>query len=338
MWTEKKLDELLTTPSQGLIEDIKKIKGDIIILGAGGKMGPSLAILAKNAIQAAGIEKRVIAVSRFSDPIAVKLLHDNGVETISADLLQKGALDKLPDVENVIFMAGRKFGTGADACRTWAMNAWLPSITAERYKNSNIVAFSSGNLYPIVDLSTGGATEKTAPGPIGEYPMSVLARERVFEYAAVEYGTPVLLYRLNYAVDLRYGVLFDIANKVLREEPVSLSATCFNCIWQGDANEIAIRSLLCAEAPAAILNVTGPETLSVRTTALQFGEIFGKKVTFVGEESTSAYISNSQKCCELFGYPTVSAKKLIEWQAEYILSGERTLDKPTHFEERKGSY
>lgn len=338
MWTEKKLDELLTTPSQGLVDDMKNIKGDIIILGAGGKMGPTLAILAKNAAAAAGIDKKIIAVSRFSDPIAVKLLNDNGVETISADLMRHGALDELPDCDNVIFMAGRKFGTEGDACRTWAMNAWLPSITAERYKNSSITVFSSGNLYPIVKLASGGSSEKDPVGPIGEYPMSVLARERVFEYAAAEYGTRVLLFRLSYAIDLRYGVLFDIANRVINDQPVSLSATCFNCIWQGDANEAAIRSLTLADAPAAKLNVSGPETLSVRAAANRFGEIFGKEVKFTGEESDSAYISNCQKAHKLFGYPHVSAETLIDWQAEYILSGGRTLDKPTHFEERKGKY
>ncbi len=329
---------MLTTPSPALIEDMKKIKGDIIILGAGGKMGPTLSILAKKASEKAKVSRKVIAVSRFSDPIAVKLLKDNGVETISCDLMKPGALNTLPDAENVIFMAGRKFGTGADACRTWAMNAWLPSITAERYRNSNIVVFSSGNLYPIVDLSTGGSRECDPIGPIGEYPMSVLARERVFEYAASEYKTRVLMFRLSYAIDLRYGVLFDIANKIINDQPVSLSATCFNCVWQGYANEAAIRSLTLADSPAQYLNVTGPEILSVRTTALEFGRIFGKEVKFTGEESTSAYISNSQKACDLFGYPSVTARQLIEWQAQYILSGERTLDKPTHFEERKGSY
>jgi nucleoside-diphosphate-sugar epimerase len=235
-------------------------------------------------------------------------------------------------------MAGRKFGTGADACRTWALNAWLPSITAERYRGAAVVAFSSGNIYPLVDLSTGGSRECDPVGPIGEYPMSVLARERVFEYAASEYGTRVLLFRLSYAIDLRYGVLFDIASKVLHGQPVSLSATCFNCVWQGYANEAAIRSLTLADAPAQYLNVTGPEILSVRATALAFGEIFGREVTFTGEEAPSAYISNSQKACALLGYPSVTAGQLIRWQAEYLLCGGRTLDKPTHFEERKGSY
>lgn len=338
MFNEQKLDKMLTTPSARLIEDVKKIKGDVIILGAGGKMGPSLAILAKRAFESAGMNNRVIAVSRFSDPIAVKLLESNNIEIIPCDLMKKGALDTLPDCENVIFMAGRKFGTGTDSAKTWAMNAWLPSLTAERYKNSNIVVFSSGNIYPIVKLSGGGATENTPVGPIGEYTQSVLAREKVFEYASVEYGTRVLIYRLNYAVDLRYGVLFDIASKVYAGEPVSLSATCFNCIWQGDANEAAIRSLLYASSPISYLNITGPETLSVRATALEFGKLFDKEVTFTGEESDSAYISNASLATKLFGYPTYSAKQLIEWQAEWIKSGNRTLNKPTHFEERKGQY
>ena len=210
MWTEEKINEMLTTPSAKLIDDVKKIKGDIMVLGAGGKMGPTLCILAKNAIRAAGIEKRVIAVSRFSDPVALELLHSNGVETISADLLDRDSLDALPEVENVIFMAGRKFGTdGGTEYLTWAMNATLPALVAYKFKKSNIVVFSSGNIYPIVPLSHGGCSESEKVAPIGEYAQSVLARERAFEYAAKEYGTKVFIYRLNFAVDLRYGVIFD---------------------------------------------------------------------------------------------------------------------------------
>jgi len=338
MWTEEKLDKMLTTPSSALIEDIKKIKGDIMILGAGGKMGPTLALLAKNAIKAANIDKKVIAVSRFSDPMAVKLLKENDIEMISCDLMSDGALDKLPDAENIIYMAGKKFGTSANSAPTWAMNAWLPSLTAIRFRKSNIVVFSSGNIFPILPLSFCGATEEVIPEPIGEYAQSVFAREKVFEYASLEYGTNVLLYRLCYAVDLRYGVLFDIANKVYSGQPVSLDSTTFSCIWQGSANEIAIRSLLHAKAPAEKMVVTGPETLSVKQTALQFGKLFNKEVKFVGQEYDSSYSFNASKCSATFGYPSVSAGELIKWQAEWILDGCRTLDKPTHFEERGGKY
>ena len=270
MWTEEKLNEMLTTPSANLIEDVKKIKGDIMVLGAGGKMGPTLCILAKNAIRAAGIEKKVIAVSRFSDPVALDLLHSNGVETISADLLDRDNLEALPEVENIIFMAGRKFGTdGGTEYLTWAMNATLPALVAYKFKKSNIVVFSSGNIYPIVPLSHGGCSENEKVAPIGEYAQSVLARERAFEYAAKEYGTKVFIYRLNFAVDLRYGVIFDCAKKIIDGTPISLTTPCFNFIWQGSANEIAIRGLLHCESPMRIMNVTGPETVSIKETSIK---------------------------------------------------------------------
>ena len=339
MWTEEKLNEMLTTPSAKLIEDVAKIKGDIMVLGAGGKMGPTLCLLAKNAIKKAGIEKRVIAVSRFSDPIALKLLHDNGVETISADLLDHESLEALPEVENVIFMAGRKFGTdGGTEYLTWAMNATLPAFVAYKFRKSNIVVFSSGNIYPIVPLSKGGCTEDDKVVPVGEYPMSVLARERAFEYAAQQYGTKVFIYRLNFAVDLRYGVLFDCAKKIMDGTPISLATPCFNFIWQGSANEIAIRGLLHCESPMKIMNVTGPETVSIKQASIKLGKYLGKEPVFEGEEGNTAYLNNAGRAMETFGYPEVSAETLIKWQAEYILDGGRVIDKPTHFEERKGSY
>ena len=338
MWTEEKLNELLATPSDKLVEDIAKIKGDIMVLGAGGKMGPTLCILAKNAIKKAGIEKRVIAVSRFSDPIALELLHSNGVETISADLLDHDSLEALPEVENVIYMAGRKFGTDGQEWKTWAMNATLPAFVAEKFKNSTIVVFSSGNLYPIIPLSDGGCTEADRPGPIGEYPMSVLARERAFEYGAHKYGTKVFIYRLNFAVDLRYGVLYDMADRIMRGEPIGIATPCLNCMWQGSANEIAIRGLLHAESPAKIMNVTGPETVSIKKAAIQLGKYLGKEPIFADEPGTDAYLSDAGEAIETFGYPSVSMRTLIRWQAEWILDGGRALGKPTHFEERKGSY
>ena len=338
MWTEQMLDERLATPSPALIEDMKKLKGDIVILGAGGKMGPTMCLLAKNAIEAAGLHKKVYAVSRFSDPVATKLLQDNGIEIHSVDLMEPGAMSRVPDAENVIYMAGRKFGTNGQEPFTWAMNAWLPALVAERYKKSGIVVFSSGNLYPIVRISSGGVTEEVKPEPIGEYAMSCLARERCFEYGALQYGTKVLLYRLNYAVDLRYGVLYDIASKIYKGETLAVNNPCFNCIWQGDANEIALRSLLYTESPAAKLNVTGPEIVSTRWAAREFARLFGVEAKLEGEELDDAYLNNSAKCMALFGYPSVSLKTMIEWQAEWIAEGGRALNKPTHFEERKGKY
>lgn len=338
MWTEEKLDALLTEPSDALVEDIKKIKGDIMVLGAGGKMGPTLCLLAKKAIEKAGIEKRVIAVSRFTDAIATELLHKNNVETISCDLLDKEKLYALPEVENVIYMAGRKFGTDGSEWLTWAMNSTLPAFVADKFKKSNIVVFSSGNIYPIVPLSSGGCKETDKIGPIGEYTMSCLARERAFEYAANKYGTNVFIYRLNFAVDLRYGVLYDMAERIMKGEPISITTPCLNCIWQGSANEIAIRSLLHAASPMKIMNVTGPETVSIKKAAIELGKHLGKEPIFEGTEGTDAYLSDASEAMETFGYPSVSMKTLIKWQAEWILDGGRGLGKPTHFEERKGSY
>lgn len=338
MWTEEKLDTLLTTPSDALVEDVKKIKGDIMVLGAGGKMGPTLCILAKNAVEKAGVQKRVIAVSRFTDPIATELLHKNNVETISCDLLNTEQLRALPETENIIYMAGRKFGTDGSEWKTWAMNATLPAFVAEKFQKSNIVVFSSGNIYPIVPLSGGGCSEEDKVGPIGEYTMSCLARERAFEYAANHYGTKIFMYRLNFAVDLRYGVLYDMADRIMKGEPISIATPVLNCIWQGSANEIAIRGLLHAESPAKIMNVTGPETVSIQKAAKMLGKILGKEPIFEGEPGNDAYLNDSAEAMETFGYPAVSIRTLIRWQAEWILDGGRALGKPTHFEERKGSY
>ena len=338
LWTEDKLNKLLATPSDALVEDIKKIKGDIMVLGAGGKMGPSLCLLAKNAINKAGISKKVYAVSRGSDKIATELMQQNGIEVIACDLLDKEKLYALPEVENIIYMAGRKFGTDGNEWQTWAMNSTLPAFVADKFKKSSIVVFSSGNIYPIVPLSSGGCTEEDKVGPNGEYAMSCLARERAFEYAANTYGTKIFTYRLNFAVDLRYGVIFDVANKILNGEPINLSTPCFNFIWQGSANEYAIRGLLHATAPATIMNITGPEIVSIKKMAIKLGGYLGKEPIFENECGTDAYLNDASKAMEVFGYPSVSAETLIRWQAEWLLDGGRTLDKPTHFEERKGSY
>ena len=338
MWTEEKLDQLLTTPSEKLAIDMKTLDGDIMILGAGGKMGPTLSILAKNAAREAGVKKRVIAVSRFSDPIVVDLLKKSGVEMISADLLTPGALEAMPDVENIIFMAGKKFGTDGNEYATWAMNTWLPSRVAERFQRSRIVVFSSGNLYPKVPVGGGGATEQTHTEPVGEYCMSCQGRERMFEYAAKTFGTRVAVFRLNYAVDLRYGVLYDMAKNILDGQPIRETTPSFNCIWQGDANEAAIRLLQYASSDVFYLNVTGPETAGVRETAQKLGKLLGKEPTFTGTPADTAYLSNAGKMFHLFGYPRVPLETLIEWQAQGILDGGRALGKPTHFEERKGSY
>ncbi len=337
-WNEELLGERLTTPSPRLVEDMKKVSGDILVLGAGGKMGPTLCVLAQKALRLAGNEAKVIAVSRFSDPIAVTELQSAGVELISADLMADGALETLPDAPNVVYMAGRKFGTQGQEALTWAMNATLPALVARRFRTSRIVVFSTGNVYPQVALHSGGATEETAPSPTGEYAMSCLARERAFEYAAQAYGTSIALYRLNYAIDLRYGVLHDLCSFIMRDVPVPLNMPVFNCIWQGDACEAALRLLLYASPEVFRLNVTGPEMVSVRAAATKLATLLGKPVTFSGEEDVRAQVVNAQKMCALIGYPSVSLDTLMRWQAEWILSGGRALNKPTHFEEKEGTF
>lgn len=338
-WNEEVLNEMLSTPSQALIADVAQMDGDIMILGAGGKMGPDMCVLAARAVKVAGLEKKVYAVSRFSDPNVSKRLKEEGVTVIAADLTADGVLEQLPDCENIVFMAGRKFGTNGKEYLTWGMNAGLPTLVARRFRNAKIVAFSSGNLYPKVPTGSGGATEDTAPNPVGEYPMSCLARERAFEYAARTYGTSVCIMRLNYAIDLRYGVLHDIAQTILAGKPVDLAAMpSFNCIWQKDANEAALRLLLHTSPDVNIVNVTGPETAGVKRTAEQLAKGLNKPVAFVGEEAPTAYLNNAGKMFTLFGYPTVCLDTLIRWQAQWLNCGGRSLGKPTHFEERNGNY
>nr|MBQ4319899.1 NAD-dependent epimerase/dehydratase family protein [Clostridia bacterium] len=337
-WTEEKLNEMLCTPSDALVADIAKIEGDILVLGASGKMGPTLCMLAKNAIDKAGIAKKVYAVARFSDKESEKLLRDNGVETITCDLSNTQQLAALPDCKNIIYMAGRKFGTDGNEWQTWGMNSLVPAFVVDRFRDANYVVFSSGNIYPKTNISLGGCSEKMPTGPIGEYAESCLARERTFEYGANTFGAKVFMYRLNYAVDLRYGVIYDIAKKIMEGTPISLSMPTFNCVWQGYANEVAIRGLLHCENPVNIMNVTGPETVSVKKTALTLASMLGKEAIIVDEPSDTALLSDSAKCMETFGYPTVSVNTLIKWQAEWIIDGGRALGKPTHFEERNGKF
>lgn len=328
----------LLQPSDDLIADIAKLEGDILILGAGGKMGPALAKLAKQAIDKAGVNKKVIGVSRFSEPGLQDELNREGIETISADLLDDHELQALPDVKNVLYLAGTKFGTAGKESFTWAMNAYLPGRVAEKYKNSNIVVFSSGNIYHLTAVILGGATEDRLPEPVGEYAQSCLGRERVFQYSSLKYNTPILIYRLNYANDVSYGVLLEIAKTVKEKKPVDLSMGNVNVIWQGDANEIAIKALHHCSVPSKILNVTGPEIVSVRWLAEQFGKMFGQKPEFINEEQSTALLSNAAESFRLFGYPKTPLKQIMELLVEWINQGGKTINKPTHFQERKGQF
>lgn len=336
--SEQELDDLLSRPSPADCEWIAALDGDLIILGAGGKMGPTLARRARRAAEEAGVQRRVIAVSRYSSPDARQKLEQWGVETISIDLLEREQLARLPDVPNVIYMAARKFGSTGSEYLTWGMNAWLPGIVSERYRHSRIVAMSSGNIYPLLPVYGGGAAENTPLVPMGEYGQSVLARERIFEFFSARYGTPVVNVRLNYAVELRYGVLSDIGTAVFERRPVDVSMGNVNVIWQGDANSIVLRSLMLCSSPPTALNLTGPETLSVRAIARRFGEHFGVEPAFTGQESDTALLNNASRCHRLFGYPSVTVEQLIEWTASWIGMGGATHGKPTKFTVRDGKF
>jgi hypothetical protein len=329
----------LLAPSDDLVADIAKIDGDIIILGVGGKMGPGLARVAKQAVDKAGINKKIIGVARFTEAGLQEELNEEGIETYKADLLSDDDLQRLPDVRNVLYLAGLKFGTEGNQPLTWAMNSYLPGRVAEKYKNSNIVAFSTGNVYPMVPVTSQGATEYLTPEPVGEYAQSCLGRERVFQYFSSKNNTPVLIYRLNYANDVTYGVLLEVAKAVKEKHPIDLAMATANVIWQGDANEIAIRCLNHCSVPAKILNVTGPETVSIKWLAEQFGRILGVTPLFINdEEQQTAYLSNAAECCRLFGYPKVTLIQMMGLVIDWLNQNGKTVNKPSHFSERKGKY
>ncbi|MBC7188181.1 MAG: NAD(P)-dependent oxidoreductase [Calditrichaeota bacterium] len=335
---EAQLEDLLSEPSPEVIAAFAALQGDILILGVGGKIGPSLARMAKRASEAAGVARRIIGVALFESEQARAELERDGIEAIHGDLLDRAFLERLPDVPNVIFMAGMKFGSVANLPLTWAINCYLPALVAERFRGSRIVAFSTGCVYPLVPVGSGGSLETDPPQPVGEYAQSCLGRERMFEYASLHYHTPVAIIRLNYAVEMRYGVLVDIAQKVFADEPIDLSMGHVNVIWQGDVNAMVLRCLQHCQSPALVLNVTGPETAAVRWLATQFGALFGKEPKFVGQESDTALLSNAARAFGLFGYPRIPLEVLIRWTADWIASGRPLLHKPTHFEVRNGKF
>lgn len=332
------LYQKLLQPSKALVADMAKLDGDILILGVGGKMGPALAKLAKSAIDEAGVHKKVIGVARFSEPGLQEELQQSGIETYVADLLEEDQLQSLPDTKNVLYLAGMKFGTTGKESLTWAMNTYLPGRVAEKYKRSKIVVFSTGNVYPFVPIESGGATEKILPEPVGEYAQSCLGRERIFQYFSQKNNTPALIFRLNYANDVSYGVLLDIAQSVNDGRPIDLTMGHVNIIWQGDANEMAIRSLHHCNVPPKILNIAGPETASVKALAEKFGLLLKKKPTYFQQEQSTALLSNASESHRLFGQPGVPLSQMIELIAHWISQGGRILNKPTHFQERQGNF
>jgi len=335
---ESALKDLLAQPSDALVKMMKEIEGDILILGIGGKIGPTLGRMAINAIHEAGVDKRVTGVSRFSNQQLKEELEEYGIKTITCDLLDEEAVQSLPMEKNVIFMAGRKFGTQGNQPLTWAMNNIVPANVARNFPESRMVVFSTGCVYPFVDNSRGGYTEQDIPDPVGEYSNSCLGRERIFEYYSNLNHTPICILRLNYAIDLRYGVLCDIASRIWNDNPVDITVPRFNVIWQGDAAKQTLLSLQQAKSPSNILNITGPENLFTREVALKMGELLEKEVRFAGEEGEKALLNNAQRAAELFGYPSVPVSKMIQWTAHWIRIGGVLWDKPTHFEVNDGRY
>jgi nucleoside-diphosphate-sugar epimerase len=332
------LEYLLSEPTPHAIETLARIDGDIVLLGVGGKMGPTLARMARRATDEAGGKRRIIGVARFSDAKIEQELQTFGVETVRCDLLDAEQLAKLPDAPNVIAMFGMKFGSTGQEARTWAMNCLLPALVCQKYRQSRIVAFSTGNVYGLTPVVHGGSLESDAMQASGDYAMSCIGRERIYEYCSLTYQIPMAILRLNYATEMRYGVLVDIAQQVFAGRPVDVAMGCLNAIWQADANAAALSAFAHLAAPPCVLNLAGPEILSVRRVAEAFAKHFDRKVTFTGIESADALLSNAQVAHRLFGYPRVGAQQMIAWIADWIARGGATHGKPTHFETRDGKY
>lgn len=332
---ENELEEWLSRPLPGVAEALAGLDGDVLVLGAGGKMGPTLARMARRALPA---DRRVLAVSRFGSAAAARQLEAHGVQTLACDLLDRAALERLPNAPNVVFMAGHKFGSSEAPGLTWRMNAVLPALVAERFAGARTVVFSTGCVYPFLRTDSGGAREDTPLDPPGEYAYSCIARERLFAEASHRLGTPCLMFRLNYAIDLRYGVLHDIARKVWTGEPVDLTCGYVNVIWQGDACARALQCLARTSTPPAILNVTGRETLAVRALAERLGELLGRAPQFTGREAPTAWLADAGRSIDWFGEPTVGIDRMLEATAAWIRRGGASLGKPTHFESRDGRF
>jgi nucleoside-diphosphate-sugar epimerase len=334
----EQLEDLLSEPTPGLVEAMSRIEGDLIVLGASGKMGPTLARMARRASDVANMRRRVVAVARFASDDVASRLRAHGVEVIQCDLLDPAQLDRLPEATNVVFMVGMKFGSTGREARTWAVNTFLPGLVCRKFHRSRVVAFSTGIVYGLTPVQGGGSREGDPLDPRGEYAMSCLGRERVVEHCSRELGLPAALIRLNYATEMRYGVLTDLARKVWAGEPIDLAMGYLNTIWQGDANAMALRALEHVAVPPTVLNVTGPELLGVRAVAERFGQLLGREVTFRGVEESDAILSGAGKALTLFGPPRIDADRLIALTADWVRRGGPDLGKPTHFEVRDGGF
>ncbi len=334
----EQLDDLLSEPSEAAIDAMGRLDGDVVVLGVGGKMGPTLARMARRASDRAGVRRRVIGVARFSDAALPERLRGWGVEPVRADLLDPAQLDRLPDAPNVVFMTGMKFGSAGQEARTWAMNVWLPGLVCRRFRHSRVVAFSTGNVYGLSPLARGGSREDDPLAPAGEYAMSCVGRERMLEHFSRSDGIATAILRLNYATEMRYGVLVDLARQVAAGRPVPLAMGHLNAIWQADANAMALAAFDHLASPPRVINLAGPELLSVRRVAEEFGRRLGRPVVFDGSESADALLSNGQLGHRLFGYPRVPAGQMISWVADWVARGGASLDRPTHFEVRDGKF
>jgi dTDP-4-dehydrorhamnose reductase len=334
----EQLESLLSEPTPGVVATMARLQGDLLILGVGGKMGPTLARMARRATDLAGVRRRILGVSRFSSGDQETLLHQHSIETIRCDLLDPAALERLPDAPNVVFMTGMKFGATGQAALTWAMNCTVPADVARKFRHSKIVAFSTGNVYGLSPVTLGGSLEADPLQPVGEYAQSCVGRERVLEHQSRTLGIPMAILRLNYAVELRYGVLVDIAQRVQSGETVDLTMGNFNALWQADANAMALQAFDQVASPPFVVNLAGPEMLSVRRIAEQFGRMFATTPLFSGAESADALLSNGQLGHHLFGYARVDMQRMIHWIADWLARGGATHGKPTHFENREGRF
>ncbi|MFT5522274.1 MAG: nucleoside-diphosphate-sugar epimerase [Pirellulaceae bacterium] len=334
----EQLEDMLSQPSAAALEALRNVSGDVLLLGAGGKMGTSLARMIVRGSEQVGVARRVLAVSRFGKSGLQDKFHQFGAETIAGDLLDEDFVNNLPDAENVIFMTGVKFGTSGDASLTWAMNTWVPTLVGQRFRNSRIVSFSTGNVYPFVPIESGGCKETDAPNPVGEYGMSALGRERMFQYFSQRHDIPTAIVRLNYSVEMRYGVLVDLCRQVLNNQTIDVSTGYANVIWQADANAMTIAAMQDTDVPPFIVNVTGPELVSIREASMLFGEILGKTPQIVGDESKTALLNNANQAIQRYGAPRYSVEQIIRWTADWVARGGETLDKPTQFQVRDGQF
>ncbi|MHC4496167.1 MAG: NAD-dependent epimerase/dehydratase family protein [Planctomycetota bacterium] len=331
---ESGLEDILSEPTDSTRNALANLSGDVVVLGAGGKMGPTLAMM----LRKASSNRSIYAVSRFSNKAARTGIERTGIKTVEADLLDESQYSRLPDVENVFFLAGMKFGASGNQPLTWAMNSFVPTLAARHYKDSRIVAFSTGNVYPLVDINSGGASEETGPGPIGEYAQSCLGRERMFEYFSQLHGTPITIVRLNYANEPRYGIIVDLATKILNGDPIDLSMGAVNLIWQRDANDYIIRAIALAKSPPAILNVAGPDIVAVRRLVEQIAGILGKEPKFVSRQTETALLSDASYCLSEFGPPLTTLDQMVSMIVEWVASGKKTLNKPTKYDIRDGKF